>query len=58
MALMNNKLDKNIETLFMTTSTENSFISSSAVKQIAKFGGSIEGLVPNSIIKDIEMKIK
>lgn len=57
MALMNNKLDSNIETLFMTTSTENLFISSSAVKQIAKFGGSIEGLVPSSIIKDIEMKI-
>lgn len=57
MALMNNKLDKEIETLFMATATETSFVSSSAVKQVAKFGGSIEGLVPSNIIDDIERKI-
>lgn len=57
MALMNNKLDKEVETLFMATATETSFVSSSAVKQVAKFGGSIEGLVPSNIIDDIEKKI-
>ncbi len=57
MALMNNKLDKEVETLFMATATETSFISSSAVKQVAKFGGSIEGLVPSNIIEEIERKI-
>ncbi|MGG7077440.1 pantetheine-phosphate adenylyltransferase [Clostridium sardiniense] len=57
MALMNNKLDKEVETLFMATATETSFVSSSAVKQVAKFGGSIEGLVPSNIIDDIERKI-
>lgn len=53
MALMNNKLDSEIETVFMMTAAENSFLSSSAVKQVAKFGGSIEGLVPDVIIKDV-----
>lgn len=57
MALINNKLDSNVETLFMMTSAENSCISSSSVKQIAKFGGNINGLVPNEIINDIEKKI-
>lgn len=57
MALINNKLDSNVETLFMMTAAENSYISSSSVKQIAKFGGTINGLVPNEIINDIEKKI-
>ncbi|WP_338627448.1 pantetheine-phosphate adenylyltransferase [Clostridium baratii] len=57
MALINNKLDSNVETLFMMTAAENSYISSSSVKQIAKFGGNINGLVPNEIINDIEKKI-
>lgn len=57
MALINNKLDSNVETLFMMTAAENSYISSSSVKQVAKFGGNINGLVPNEIINDIEKKI-
>lgn len=57
MALMNNKLDSNIETFFMMTKAENSYLSSSSVKQVAKFGGSIEGLVPEEIIPDIINKI-
>lgn len=58
MALMNNKLDSNIETLFMMTSANYSYLSSSAVKQVAKFGGCIEGLVPDEIIKDVIRQIK
>ena len=46
MALMNSQLDSEVETLFMTTSAANSFLSSSSVKQVAKFGGKINGLVP------------
>lgn len=57
MALINNKLDSNVETLFMMTAAENSYISSSSVKQVAKFGGNINGLVPDEIINDIEKKI-
>lgn len=58
MALMNNKLDPNVETLFMMTSAQYSYISSSSIKQVAKFGGCIEGLVPDAIIPDIIDKIK
>lgn len=56
MALMNKQLDSSIETVFMMTSAKNSFLSSSSVKQVAAFGGSIEGLVPDEIIPDILQK--
>lgn len=57
MALMNNKLDPEVETVFMMTSAQYSYLSSSAVKQVAKFGGCIEGLVPNEIISDVIKKM-
>ena len=57
MALMNSKLDSDIETLFMMTSAQYSYVSSSAIKQVAKFGGCIEGLVPKEIIPDVVNKI-
>ncbi|MDO5779575.1 MAG: pantetheine-phosphate adenylyltransferase [Clostridium sp.] len=58
MALMNSQLDSEVETLFMTTAATNSFLSSSSVKQVAKFGGDIKGLVPDEIIDDVIKKIK
>lgn len=58
MALMNNKLAPEVETLFMMTSAQYSFLSSSAVKQVAKFGGCIDGLVPEDVIEDVYTKIK
>ena len=57
MALMNSQLDSNIETLFMTTSATYSYLSSSSVKQVAKFGGDITGLVPEDIKNDIIERI-
>ncbi|GAA0722843.1 pantetheine-phosphate adenylyltransferase [Clostridium malenominatum] len=56
MSLMNKKLSQDIETLFMMTSAEYSFLSSSSVKQVAAFGGCIKGLVPDEIIQDIMSK--
>lgn len=58
MALMNSQLDNEVDTLFMTTSAANSFLSSSSVKQVAKFGGKINGLVPDEIVEDVIRKIK
>ncbi len=56
MALMNSKLDSEIETVFMMTSSEYSYVSSSSVKQVAKFGGNIKGLVPNELISEVMEK--
>ena len=57
MAFVNNELDSNIETVCMMSSSKNLHISSSCVKQVAKFGGDIEGLVPTEIISDIMSRI-
>ncbi len=53
MALTNNALYHDIETLFIPTSKDYMFLSSSIVKEIAKYGGSLEGLVPDCIIPAI-----
>ena len=46
MALMNKKLSQDIETVFMVTSLEHLYLSSSLVKEVAYHGGCIKGLVP------------
>lgn len=43
---MNRKLDSDIETIYMMTNNNYSFISSSIVKEVAKYGGKIEDVVP------------
>lgn len=57
MAFMNSELDSDIETVCMMSSSRNLHISSSCVKQVAKFGGNIEGLVPSEIVSDIISRI-
>jgi pantetheine-phosphate adenylyltransferase len=57
MALMNRKLSPTIETVFMMTSAQYSYLSSSSVKQVAKFGGDLNDLVPREIINDVVNKI-
>lgn len=57
MSYANNELDSNIETICMMSSSKNLHISSSCVKQVAKFGGNIEGLVPSEIVSDIVSRI-
>ena len=58
MALTNKKLNPNVETLFLTTSAENMYLSSSMVKQIALMGGDISSFVPEVIKQDIINRIK
>jgi pantetheine-phosphate adenylyltransferase len=53
MAHINKTLSDTIETVFLATSTEHSFLSSSVVKEIAKFGGSVDHLVPQPVALDI-----
>jgi pantetheine-phosphate adenylyltransferase len=53
MAHTNKTLQDEIETVFLATTKEYSFLSSSVVKEIAKFGGAIEHLVPESVAIDV-----
>jgi len=56
MALLNKNLDANIETLFMMTNINYSYLSSSAVRELASHGGNIKDLVPDIIIDRIYRK--
>ncbi len=58
MAQTNHKLDPNIETIFLTTSLEYSYLSSTIAKEVASFGGNIEQFVPAEIVGLVEQKIK
>lgn len=53
MAHTNQTLWEGVETVFLATSNEYSFLSSSVVKEIARFGGPIAHLVPENIARDI-----
>ncbi len=54
MAHTNKTLSTQIETVFLATSNEYSFLSSSVVKEIARFGGSIEHLVPSHVAQELQ----
>lgn len=58
MALLNKKQVPDIETLFMMSSINYSFLSSSMVKELARYNGNITDLVPECIIDDILKKFK
>jgi pantetheine-phosphate adenylyltransferase len=49
MALMNRRLQPEIETVFLTAGEEYSFISSKLVKEVASLGGSVMGIVPEIV---------
>ncbi len=58
MALTNNKLNPNIETVFLTTSSENMYLSSSIVKQVALLGGDISPFVPECVHDEILKRLR
>jgi pantetheine-phosphate adenylyltransferase len=58
MANMNRKLNSSVETLFMMTEAPYFFVSSQNVKEVARFGGDISGLVPPYIGKMVREKLK
>ena len=57
MALANKKLNPGADTLFLTTASENMYLSSSLVKQIAQFGGDISDFVPAQIAEDVKKRL-
>jgi pantetheine-phosphate adenylyltransferase len=58
MALTNRRLDSGMETVFLMTNAEYSFLSSSLVKEVAGFGGSVEGLVPKAVQEHLRRKLE
>jgi len=55
-AQTNHKLNPNVDTVFLTTSVEYSYVSSSIVREIASYGGDISQFVPECIVDEIYKK--
>ena len=56
MALMNRRLDSDIETVFMMPAEPYTYVSSRLVKEIFALGGSIQGLVPANVETQLRLK--
>jgi pantetheine-phosphate adenylyltransferase len=57
-ALMNRRLNHNVETVFMMPSEEYTFLTSSIIKEVTSFGGSVKGLVPEEVEKALREKYR
>lgn len=57
-ALLMKRMDAEIETVFLMTSNEYSFLSSSGIKELAKFDGNIKGLVPECVEIEIKQRMQ
>jgi pantetheine-phosphate adenylyltransferase len=58
MAQLNYRLDDRIETMFIMSIPEYMYLSSSAVKEIAGFGGSVAGLVPDPVSEVLSERLR
>lgn len=58
MALMNRRLEPNIETVFLMSADKYSYVSSRLIKQVFSLGGEIDGLVPDSVRARMNEKLK
>jgi pantetheine-phosphate adenylyltransferase len=56
MAQMNNRL-AGVQTLFMATNPEFSFLSSSLLKEVARYGGDVSGLVPELVLDALRQRV-
>jgi len=56
MALMNRRLDENIETVFLMPNEEYSFITSTIVKEAASYGGDVSSLVPKGVVAKLRKR--
>lgn len=57
-AQLNHKINANVETIFLTAAVKHSYLSSSAVKEIAKYGGDIRCLIPETVVDLVYDKLQ
>jgi len=57
MAMMNRRLAPELETLFMMTDAEHFYVASRLVKEVARFGGDFESLVPDPVARAMSDKL-
>ena len=55
---LNRKMAPDIESIYMFSSPQFSFLSSSGVKELAMFGGDLSGLVPDAVAAELQERLK
>lgn len=58
MAQLNRQMNPQVETFFLMTSPEHAYLSSSAVREIAMFGGDVSGFVPAAVLDEVTQKLR
>jgi len=58
MSMMNKRLAEDVETIYMMTGEDHSFVSSSLVKEVAEYGGDIDSLVPETVQEALAEKFE
>lgn len=58
MAMINRKLNPNLDTMFIPSSEKYTYLSSTVVKEMARYGADLSDFVPREIIADVEAKFK
>jgi pantetheine-phosphate adenylyltransferase len=56
MALMNRRLEPGVETVYMMPSESTSYVSSRLVKEVARLGGDVSGLVPSEVVARLQAR--
>ncbi|HYV86601.1 MAG TPA: pantetheine-phosphate adenylyltransferase [Patescibacteria group bacterium] len=58
MALMNRRLEPGVETVYMMPSEATSYVSSRLVKEVARLGGDVSGLVPGEVVARLKARYR
>jgi pantetheine-phosphate adenylyltransferase len=58
MALMNRRLRPDVDTVYLMTAAEYSYLSSTLVKEVARLGGALDGLVPEPVAQALRKKLR
>ncbi len=58
MALMNRKLNRTLDTVFLTASESYQYLSSSVIKEVCSYGGDVSGLIPPEVHDEIVARLR
>jgi pantetheine-phosphate adenylyltransferase len=58
MAMLNRRLNPEVETIFLMPDAQYSYVSSRLVKEAARLGGSVHGLVPELVLRRLALRLE
>lgn len=58
MAVINRKLNPGLETMFLASSEKYTYLSSTVVKEMARYGANLEEFIPREIVADVNQRMK